>query len=360
MDKKKVIVGMSGGVDSAVAALLLKEAGFEGIGITLRTWVSSTGEESRCCEIDSARDVCRKLKIPYYTLNCLQDFEEKITRPFINCYLNGTTPNPCVLCNRLIKWQHLLHMADILDAEYIATGHYATILPLANGRLTVKQAAFGEKDQSYMLYRLTQEQLARTLMPLGSYSKTEVRVLAAQAGLPDAQKPDSQEICFVTEGKNYADYIRENAETILPGEGDFVDENGKVLGRHKGIIYYTVGQRKGLGLSLGSPAYVKKISPETNEVVIGKENALFSREILCKALNLMSIPELKEGEPVVATVKIRYHHKGEKAIVLRAGPDSARILFEKPVRAATPGQSAVFYDENSCIIGGGIIQDVVF
>ena len=360
MDQKKVIVGMSGGVDSAVAALLLKEAGYEVVGLTLRTWVSSTGEESRCCEIDSARAVCRKIKIPYYTLNCLQDFEEKITQPFVRCYCNGMTPNPCVLCNRLIKWQHLLHMADILGAEYVATGHYARILPVKNGRLTVQQAAFGEKDQSYMLYRLTQEQLARTLMPLGRFSKKEVREIASQAGLPDAQKPDSQEICFVTGGRSYADYIQENADISLPGEGNFIDENGKVLGRHKGIIHYTVGQRKGLGLALGTPAYVKKICAETNEVMLGKEEALFSRVVLCEDLNYMSIPELQEGEGIDATVKIRYHHKGEKATVVKDGNDGARILFDIPVKAATPGQSAVFYDENRCIIGGGIIRDVVF
>lgn len=360
MNKKKVIVGMSGGVDSAVAALLLKEAGYDAIGITLRTWVSGAGEESRCCEIDSAREVCRKIKIPYYTFNCLHDFEEKITRPFISSYLNGMTPNPCVLCNQLIKWEHLLHMADLLDAEFVATGHYADVLQLLNGRFTVQQGAFAEKDQSYMLYRLNQEQLKRTLTPLGQFSKKDVRIFAARAGLPDAQKPDSQEICFVPEGNSYADYIREHTEFPLPGEGNFIGENGKVLGRHKGIIHYTIGQRKGLGLALGTPAYVKKILPETNEIIIGNETALFSREILCENLNFMSIPALKEGEKIEATVKIRYHHKGEKAIITGDGPYYARILFETPVKAATPGQSAVFYDENRCIIGGGIIRDVIY
>ncbi|MBQ9427996.1 MAG: tRNA 2-thiouridine(34) synthase MnmA, partial [Clostridia bacterium] len=258
----KVIVGMSGGVDSAVAAYLLKEAGYDVIGVTLRTWQSETGEDSRCCEIDDARQIARHIGIPYYAFSCVEDFEGRIIRSFIDDYLHGMTPNPCVLCNREIKWERLEYYAKVLDAEYIATGHYALIKKLDNGRYTVAKAAHDEKDQAYMLYRLSQEQLKNTLMPLGGLSKPEVREIAKAAGIPVASKPDSQDICFILDG-NYADFIRSHTDAPLPGEGNFVDEDGNVLGRHKGIIHYTVGQRKGLGIALGRPAYVKKINAES-------------------------------------------------------------------------------------------------
>ena len=202
----KVVVGMSGGVDSAVAALLLKEAGYDVIGVTLRTWVSSDGGEGRCCEIDDARSAARTIGIPYHVFNCVSDFETKVIKPFTEDYLNGLTPNPCVICNREIKWERLLYHADVLGADYVATGHYAYVARLDNGRYTVRKALHGEKDQTYMLYRLTQEQLARTLMPLGDYSKQEVRDIAERAGLTVASKPDSQEICCVTDG-DYADFL---------------------------------------------------------------------------------------------------------------------------------------------------------
>ncbi len=354
----KVIVGMSGGVDSAVTAYLLKLAGYEVVGVTIRTWMSSDGKESRCCEIDDARKVSWKLGIPYYVSNCISDFREYITKPFIDDYLHGVTPNPCVWCNKYIKWDKMLDSANVMAADYIATGHYASIIKKDNGRYTVQKADFAAKDQTYMLYRLTQDQLARTIMPLGKLSKDEVREIARQAGLPVAEKADSQEICFVTDG-NYVDYIEDYAETDIPGDGLFVDEDGNVLGHHKGIIHYTVGQRKGLGLALGFPAYVKKIDAVNNTVIIGNEKSLYSTELICKDLNFMSIPELKSGERISCNVKVRYHHVGQSAEVLMLDSDKVKISFIDPVRAASPGQSAVFYDEDNCVIGGGIIETVL-
>ena len=355
----KVIVGMSGGVDSAVAAYLLKEAGYEVIGVTLRTWVGSDGEESRCCEIDDARETAQRLGIPYHVFNCTSDFERKVTKPFIEDYLHGLTPNPCVVCNREIKWERMLHYAGILEADFVATGHYATVLKLENGRYTVRKAAHAEKDQTYMLYRLSQEQLAKTLMPLGPYSKEQVRELAMQAWLPIASKPDSQEICFVTDG-DYADYIEKNAAGAIPGKGNLVDEAGTVLGTHRGIIHYTVGQRKGLGISLGYPAYVKRISAETNEIVVGTKDDILCKAILCKGLSFMSIPSLEAGEKLRCIVKPRYRHAGQSALLEADADGLVRVTFDEPVQFAAPGQSAVFYDENDCVIGGGIIADVFF
>ena len=241
----KVIVGMSGGVDSAVTALLLKEAGYEVEGVTLRTWDTEETEVSRCCEIDGARETAEKLGIPFHVLNVSSAFKKNVTEPFIREYLRGRTPNPCVFCNRAVKWEWLIYMANVLQADYVATGHYAEIRKLPNGRYTVRKAAYAPKDQTYMLYRLSQEQLSRTIMPLGTYDKNDVRKIAADAGLPSASSPDSQEICFVTEG-HYADYIREHAKDPVPGAGNYVDETGRILGQHKGIIHYTVGQRRGL------------------------------------------------------------------------------------------------------------------
>lgn len=355
----KVIVGMSGGVDSAVAAYLLKQAGYDVIGVTLRTWIGSDGEESRCCEIDDARQTAQRIGIPYHVFNCTSDFTCKVTKPFIEDYLHGLTPNPCVVCNREIKWERLLHFAGILEADYVATGHYASVLKLENGRYTVRKASHSEKDQTYMLYRLTQEQLAKTLMPLGAYTKEQVREIAAQAGLQIASKPDSQEICFVTDG-DYAGYIEKNAGVPVPGKGNLVDEAGTILGTHRGIIHYTVGQRKGLGISLGYPAYVKRICAETNEIVVGTRDDILCKTILCKDLSFMSIPSLEAGETLRCNVKPRYRHAGQSALIEADEAGLARVTFDEPVQFAAPGQSAVFYDGNGCVIGGGVISDVLF
>ena len=354
----KVVVGMSGGVDSAAAAYLLKEAGYEVSGLTIRTWAAEAEEVSRCCEIDQARETARVLEIPYHVLNCAQAFREHVTEPFVREYIRGRTPSPCIGCNRYVKWEYMLYRANVLGAEYVATGHYAQIRKLENGRYTVQKAVHAEKDQTYMLYRLTQEQLERTLMPLGGYAKQEVRALAEKAGLPPAHAADSQEVCFVTEGK-YTEYIEEHAEGPVPKEGRFVDEDGMFLGTHKGIIHYTVGQRRGLGLPLGYPAYVKEIRPETDEVVIGKEESLYHGALLCGDVHFMSIPGLAAGEKQRADVKIRYAHKGEMAELEMAEDGRLRICFDHPVRAAAPGQSAVFYDGEGCVIGGGVIDEIL-
>ena len=351
---KRVIVGMSGGVDSAVAALLLRQDGYEVIGVTLRTWESDDGSESRCCEIDDARDTARVLGIEYHAINCLSDFRRHVVTPFVNAYLHGRTPNPCVNCNRFVKWERMIYYANILQADAIATGHYASIVRMDSGRFTLQKADCAQKDQTYMLWRLTQEQLSRTLMPLGRLTKQEVRSIAEQAGLPVAEKPDSQEICFVPDG-SYADFIADNAGINLPGEGNFVDERGNILGRHKGIIHYTVGQRKGLGIALGEPAYVNEIRADSNEVVLGKADSLLRGEIFCRKLNFLGIADLPLGEAIRANVKIRYHDGGSDGTVTRTGEDAVRIAFEGKVRAPAPGQSAVFYDETGRILGGGEI-----
>lgn len=354
----KVIVGMSGGVDSAVAAYLLKQAGHDVAGVTLRTWQSSSGEESRCCEIDDARETARIIGIPYYVFNCTDAFENRIIKPFIDKYIHGMTPNPCVICNREIKWERLLYYSKVLGAEFVATGHYASIIKLDNGRYTVGKAIHEEKDQAYMLYRLTQDQLKKTLMPLGALSKQEVRDIANKAGIQVASKPDSQEICFVTDG-DYADFISRNSDAVIPGEGCFVDESGKILGKHKGIIHYTVGQRKGLGIALGYPAYIKKINADTNEIVLGTTEETGCKAIICNDLNFMSIAGLKENERINCPVKIRYRHQGQSAVLVKDGDYRIRVEFDKPVRSAAPGQSAVFYDKRGFLIGGGIITEAI-
>ena len=354
----KVLVGMSGGVDSAVAALLLKRAGYEVAGVTLRTWQADEGYESRCCDIDDARSIASQIGIDYFPVNCSLDFQKYVVEPFKKEYMQGRTPNPCVVCNRYLKWDKLMYYAKVIGAQYIATGHYASIVRLDNGRYTVKKAKHSEKDQAYMLYKLSQEQLAATLMPLGDLSKDEVRQIAKDAGLSVASKPDSQEICFVTDG-SYAEYIEKTASQDEVKAGYFVDVEGNILGKHKGIIHYTVGQRKGLGIALGYPAYVKEIRAESNEVVISDDSSLYGRELLCKDLNFMSIPGLLEGDSIDCSVKIRYHHDGTKALIERTDDDTVKVTFEEAVRAATPGQSAVFYDDEGLVIGGGIISKVL-
>ena len=351
----RIVVGMSGGVDSAVTAYLLKCAGHEVIGVTLKTWLNDSGEVSRCCEIDDAHGAALAMDIPFYTVNCASEFRANVIKPFINDYLGGKTPSPCVVCNRTVKWAKMLEFADSMNADYIATGHYASVIRLENGRYTVKAADSSEKAQAYMLYRLSQEQLARTIMPLGKLTKAEVREIAASAGLPVAAKADSQEICFITHG-TYSDYIEENCEGYTPNEGDFVDEQGNVLGRHKGIIHYTVGQRRGLGVAMGYPVFVKRIDAEKNEVVLARDEELYGSRIICGDLNFQSIPDIAQGERIEANVRIRYKHAGEKAVIERLDEERVAVTFAAAVRAAAPGQSAVFYDNDGCVIGGGVIE----
>lgn len=353
----RVVVGMSGGVDSSVAAYLLKEQGYEVIGVTMQIWqdedLAVQQENGGCCglsAVDDARRVAADLGIPYYVMNFKQEFKEHVIDYFIEEYIQGRTPNPCIACNRYVKWESLLARSLAIGADYIATGHYARVVELPNGRFTLRRSATLEKDQTYALYNLTQEQLGRTLMPVGEYAKEEVRRIAEEIGLQVASKPDSQDICFVPDG-DYASYIEENVQVRIP-EGNFVTSDGTVLGRHKGITHYTVGQRKGLGLALGYPAFVLEIRPETNEVVIGTKEESMTCVLRADRLNFMSVEDLTE--PLRVFTKIRYNHKGAWCTIEKTGTDEVTCTFEEPQRAVTPGQAVVFYD-GEYVLGGGTI-----
>lgn len=353
----KVVVGMSGGVDSSVAAYLLKQQGYDVIGVTMQIWqdedVCTLEENGGCCglsAVEDARRVAAVLEIPYYVMNFRQEFQKNVVDYFIHEYLDGRTPNPCIACNRFVKWEALLNRSLAIGADCIATGHYAQTEQLENGRYTLRRASTLQKDQTYALYNLTQEQLRRTLMPVGAYSKDEIRRIADEIGLPVAHKPDSQDICFVPDG-DYAGFIEKRIQKRMPG-GNFVTTDGKIIGRHKGIIHYTVGQRKGLGLALGYPAFVLEIRPETNEVVIGTHEQSLTDTLYADRLNFMSVEDIQD--PVRVFAKIRYNHKGAWCTVERTGEDQVRCVFEEPQRAVTPGQAVVFYD-GPYVMGGGTI-----
>ncbi len=362
MNENRVIVAMSGGVDSSVAAAILKDKGYDVIGITMKTWGfmevgGAPKHESGCCSLDAifdAKNVATMLDFPHYTVDFTKAFEDAVITNFVDEYLSGRTPNPCVLCNRKIKWEELLMKADSLDAKYVATGHYARVEYDENtGRYTLINSVDNKKDQTYALWGLTQESLSRTLLPLGDFTKEEVRELATKYGLKTANKPDSQEICFVADN-NYERFLREKVpeEINKIDQGDLV-YHGEVIGKHRGYPFYTVGQRKGLGVALGKPVYVKKIDPENNIVEIADKEDILERRLVAEDVNYVSVSKLEPGETVIG--KIRYSDRGAEAKVISADENSFEIEFLEPKSAITPGQSAVLYNKDGVVLAGGVI-----
>lgn len=361
MEKKKVVIGMSGGVDSSVAAALLIDEGYEVIGLTMRLWdgekVDGECIESACCSasaVEDAKYVCYKLGIEHHVLDFRREFDENVIDYFVDEYKNGRTPNPCIACNKFLKFDAMLKKAELLGADYVATGHYAKVeFDTVSGRYLLKRAKSCTKDQTYALYSLSQEQLSKTLMPLGKLeNKDETRAIAEERGLITAKKPDSMEICFVPD-KDYAAFInrRTGVESV---PGDFVDTEGNVLGKHRGIIHYTVGQRKGLGVTFGKPMFVLRIDAEKNQVVLGEKGTEFSDILIADKLNFITLEKLTQ--PIRVAAKVRYSAKEAEATVEPMENGCAKVTFDSPQRAITPGQAVVFYEiGGDCVIGGGTI-----
>jgi tRNA-specific 2-thiouridylase len=355
---EKALVAMSGGVDSSVAALLLLQAGYDCVGAMMKLFENEdVGEswEKSCCALEDAGDaeaVARALDIPFYVVNMAETFREQVIDRFARRYKRGKTPNPCIDCNRALKFGALRSKADDFGCRYIATGHYARVERAnAGGRHILKRGADPGKDQSYVLYFMSQEQLAGALFPLGGLTKARVRELAREHGLVNAQKRESQDICFVRDG-DYAGFIEEYTGERYP-PGPFVDSGGKTLGSHVGVIRYTVGQRRGLGVSAGEPLYVKSISADTNTVVLGGRDEVFSSSLTATDINI--IPVARLDGPVRVTAKIRYSHKAQPATAYQTGPDELRVEFDSAQRAITPGQAVVLYD-GDVVLGGGTIK----
>lgn len=356
----KALIAMSGGVDSSVAALLAQQAGFACVGCTMRLYenAESMDEPScdrTCCSLndtEDARSVSFRLGIPYYVFNFQDEFRRTVIDKFISRYEAGLTPNPCIDCNRFLKFGKLYERAAILGCGKIVTGHYARV-EKRDGRFLLKKALDQTKDQSYVLYFMTQEQLSHAFFPLGGLRKAEVRQIARDHGFGTAEKPDSQDICFVPNG-DYTDVIRRYTRRDYPA-GRFLSTDGRLLGTHRGLIHYTPGQRRGLGISAADPLYVCRICPETNSIVLGTREELYSKTVLVGNVNWISCEA--PAQEIRCRVKIRYRQKEQTAVVCPIGPDSVRIVFDAPQRAVAPGQAAVFYKDDTVLGGGEIRRD---
>jgi tRNA-specific 2-thiouridylase len=363
--KGRILVAMSGGIDSSLAAVLLHEQGYEVIGMTMKTWdyASSGGskKETGCCSLDSindARNVSVQLGFPHYILDIREEFGDAVIDYFTGEYLEGRTPNPCVMCNTHIKWDALLKRADLLGCEYIATGHYANIREEA-GRYIVSKGVDSLKDQSYVLWGVSQESLSRTVLPLGNLTKKEIREMAKERGFFElASKAESYEICFVPDN-DYRGFLKRRVDGLeerVKG-GNFVMEDGTILGQHEGYPFYTIGQRKGLGIALGYPAFVTDIRKETNEVVLGRDKQLERNGLEIQKINMLKYNDLY-GKDVTVSTKIRYKHEGVSSRVTQLSDDKIRIDFDEPVTGVAPGQAAVFYEGDDVIGGGWITKSI--
>lgn len=355
--REKAIIAMSGGVDSSVAALLMLQANYECVGATMQLFHNEDAgipREKSCCSLDDVMDakmISSKLGMLHYVFNFSDQFREHVMKRFANCYEKGITPNPCIDCNRYLKFDAMLRRMHEMEFDYIVTGHYArTEYDPDSGRYLLKKGLDESKDQSYVLYSLTQEQLKHVRFPLGNYHKSEIRAIAEQNGFVNAHKKDSQDICFVPDG-DYAGFLKKFTGKTFP-TGDFIDTQGNILGQHRGIIHYTIGQRKGLGISAKTPLYVCEILTDSNQVVIGQNQELFSDSLLADDVNLISVESLEN--PIRVCAKIRYRHPEQPATAWQDAEGFLHVKFDEPQRAITKGQAVVLY-QNDIVVGGGTI-----